>query len=74
MIDTHVKNELEAIPETLNPDEPYQPQLGETNDFVGSSPAPQQPSLPQMKPKRRTAVSRITASRQEKKDCSSRFM
>jgi hypothetical protein len=23
MIDTHVKKELEAIPETLNPDEPY---------------------------------------------------
>lgn len=67
MIDTHVKNELVAIPETLNPDEPYQPQLGETNDFVGSSPALQQPSLPQMKPKRRTAVFRITASRQEKK-------
>ena len=34
MIDTHVKNEWEAIPETLNPVEPYLPQLWETKDFV----------------------------------------
>jgi hypothetical protein len=67
MIDTHIKNELEAIPETLNPDEPYHPQLWRTNDFVGLSPVPQQPSLPQMKPKRRTADFPTTASRQEKK-------